>query len=216
MNLYIVVEGDRSEARVYPEWIRHINPTLTQVKTLAQLEHNQYYLVSGHGYPNYLEVVKNAVRDINAINSIDRLVVAVDSDDMTVNVKTAELKAAVDSIGTTKDVRYVVQQQCFESWCLGNRKIIQRKPQSAELRSLMQHYNVIDDDPALMTSNTDDLNGSQFAFKYLSLVMQEKSIHYSKRNPKYVADSKYLFHILRRADETSHVSTIRDLRSAVS
>lgn len=216
MNLYIVVEGDRSESEIYPHWIKHINPVLKQVFQLSDIATDTYFLVSGHGYPSYLSVVKNAVEDINEKQGFDRLVVAIDSEDASVAEKSQEVQDCIDSIGTALDCRIIVQQKCFESWCLANKKLIQRNPQNLLLREYIAHYNVVERDPALMPSISPDLTSSQFAFKYLSLAMQEKGIYYSKRNPRYVADSRFFYHLNQRAINTNHIATLNDFRLAFS
>lgn len=214
MNIYIVVEGDRSESAIYPSWIKHLNPRLSQVTNIADIRSDNFYLISGHGYPNYLSIIQDAVKDINENDSIDRLVVAVDSEDETVAAKTLEIKAAIDSVGTAKDARVIVQEKCIESWCLGNRKVIQRNPQNRTLQEFKEFYDVSIDDPAKMGAMNSDLTAAQFAFRYLSLAMQEKGIYYSKRDPRYVADSRYFFHLRKRCTDDKHIATFSDFLSA--
>ena len=216
MNYYVVVEGDRSEADVYPHWIKHINPQLKQEYSLADIVNNSFYLVSGHGYPNYLQIIKDAINDCNTTAAIDRLIIAVDSEEMGVVEKRREIESIIDEVGSTKDTRIIIQEMCFESWCLGNRKAIQRNPQNATLARYIANYNVIDLDPAKMPSLEEGLTPGQMAFKYLSLAMQEKGIFYSKANARYVSDAKYFFHLQKRATETNHIETFKDLVSAFS
>ncbi len=47
MNLYIVVEGRTSEKKVYPCWIKRINPILVEITDLDDFSGNNYYLISG-------------------------------------------------------------------------------------------------------------------------------------------------------------------------
>lgn len=214
MNFYIVVEGDRSEALIYPKWIKLLNPKMSQVTSIADIKSDNFFLVSGHGYPNYLNIIRNAVLDSNGNDSIDRLVIAIDSEDFSVAEKTLEIESVIQEIGATKDTRIIVQEKCFESWCLGNRKIIQRNPQNKALQKFKQFYDVSIDDPAKMGAINDETTEAQFAFKYLSLAMQEKGIYYSKKDPRYVADSKFFFHLQRRLQDTNHIATFANFLNA--
>ena len=51
MNLYFLVEGAKTEMKVYPKWLSHLIPELTQVASLSDVNDNNFYMLSGGGVP---------------------------------------------------------------------------------------------------------------------------------------------------------------------
>lgn len=85
MNLYIIVEGEQTEMKVYPEWLHLLTPQLERVDDAwgIKTDSNSYYLFSAGGIPSIFNHVSNAVADINEINAssdakYDYLVVCID------------------------------------------------------------------------------------------------------------------------------------------
>ncbi len=81
MNVYVVVEG-KGDRIVYRSWIPLVNPDLRSVDSISEVTRDNFYIVSGMGYPHYFEIIDNAISDVNSPGSFDRLVVSVDSEDM--------------------------------------------------------------------------------------------------------------------------------------
>jgi hypothetical protein len=54
-------------------------------------------LISGNGYPNYLNVIENAIKDVNSLGNFDSLVIAVDSEDKAYQDKYDEIKIHLES-----------------------------------------------------------------------------------------------------------------------
>lgn len=52
MNLYFLVEGRRTEKKVYRAWIHHVFPDLHEATTIEEVESNHFFLISGDGYPS--------------------------------------------------------------------------------------------------------------------------------------------------------------------
>ena len=71
MNLYIVVEGEQTETKVYPAWLQILVPQLHRIDDAWNLSENSdsYYLFSAGGIPSIDKHVSNAVADINEINA---------------------------------------------------------------------------------------------------------------------------------------------------
>ena len=71
MNLYIIVEGEQTEMKVYPEWLHLLAPQLERVDDAwgIKTDSNSYYLFSAGGIPSIFNHVSNAVADINEINA---------------------------------------------------------------------------------------------------------------------------------------------------
>jgi hypothetical protein len=82
VNLYILVEGDVGAKLIYKEWIQLANKSLRYVRDISEIEKNNYYPSAG-GYPFYFESMEGAIADVNYWGNIDRLVFAVDSEELT-------------------------------------------------------------------------------------------------------------------------------------
>ena len=90
MNIYVVVEGE-TEKRVYPSWIPLVNPSLTYVDHPSKVATNNFCIVSAMGYPFCMNLIRDAIEDVNAAGAFDRLVVLVDSEQATRDEKIAEI-----------------------------------------------------------------------------------------------------------------------------
>ena len=83
MNLYFLVEGRSTEKKVYPKFINHfIGSDLKRVNQFDEVEKNNYFLISGNGYPRILsDVLKNSIQDINSVGTYNYLIICIDTDD---------------------------------------------------------------------------------------------------------------------------------------
>lgn len=62
MNLYFLVEGRRTEAKVYPKWLSHLLPHFSRVERFNEVDDKNYFLISGEGNPSILDVhLPNAI-----------------------------------------------------------------------------------------------------------------------------------------------------------
>ncbi len=209
MNIYILVEGEGTERQAYRSWVNFVNPNLSYVSNLADLADNRYFIIAGFGYPNYLERIDNAIEDVNT-NNISRLVIAVDSEEASYEEKYSEISNHVTEHKCIADVRIVIQHFCFETWALGNRRIIGTNIHNPLLREFINFYNVTSNDPELLPPYSG-LNRAQFAFNYLNLALrnQYSRLIYSKRKPHPVCNLPYFQNVKRRLDETGHIPSFR-------
>ncbi|MDB9315843.1 hypothetical protein PN462_22215 [Spirulina sp. CS-785/01] len=126
MNLYFLVEGRSTETKLYPRWLQYLVPELTQVDNHDDVQKNNYYLVSGQGYPAILNYLSTAVEDITEVGVYNYLVICVDADEDSVKERKEEIRTFIEEqnfeLGSTK-VKIIIQNRCIESWLLGNRKI---------------------------------------------------------------------------------------------
>jgi hypothetical protein len=51
MNVYFLVEGKRTEKKVYPLWLSHLVPELRKMQWYHQVVKNNYCVFSGNGFP---------------------------------------------------------------------------------------------------------------------------------------------------------------------
>lgn len=216
MNIYVVTEG-KVETLVYREWIPRINPNLSPVQHIDQVQQGNVYLVSAKGYPLYFDVISKAVEDINHLRIFDRLVICADSEELTRNEKLEELHKFMDGHYCTVETRIVIQHFCFETWALANRKIVRDNPSSPKLREYKRFYNVRTSDPEYLPSKPDEgLNRAQLATRYLRAALNDKyrNLTYTKSNPGPILHHKYLAQVKLRYEETGHIDSFGDFLQA--
>ncbi|NQT35120.1 hypothetical protein HQ587_08020 [bacterium] len=216
MNIYLVVEG-KCEKKVYSKWVRWANPNLRITSAISEVSSNHIYMVSGDGYPPYFDVIEDGARDVFENTVFDRLVVSVDSEDMSYEEKFSEISDFINSLGLSIDYRIIIQHFCLETWGLGNRVVVPRNPQTENVRRYRSLYDVLTRDPeGLPGLPNDDLNRSQFAARYLRSIISEKYSHstYSKRNPSVLCNHKYYQRVMSRYIETGHIASFNGFLTA--
>ena len=214
MNLYFLVEGKKTERKVYPAWLSYLLPELKQVKNYEEVNQNNYYLFSGEGYPSIInDHLPNAIEDITSIGKYNYLVVCLDAEENTV----AEIKQEIYDFIQKKRINLgntnlilIIQNRCLETWFLGNRKIYSRNPQSSPLLDYTRYYNVSENCPELMGNYQGFNIHAQFHGAYLRSLFHEKNISYSKKNPGDVLQPYYLDQLLKRIqDEPQHLPSLQ-------
>ena len=148
MNIHVVVEGSNTEKSVYKKWVPCVNPDLKHVEQLSEVRSNEFSIVAGMGYPSYFDIIDAAIVDVEDHGDIDRLVIAVDSEDMDFEEKQIEICEHLGSApNCVAETSIIIQHFCFEAWALGNRRIIRSNCQCPILREYKAFYNVHDRDP---------------------------------------------------------------------
>lgn len=217
MNVYIIVEGDRTEYIVYPKWLEILAPGLRRVDNVSDISENNYYIFSGGGIPSIYNHVANAVEDINAINAegkvtIDYLMVCIDTEEESRDYIFEQIDNVLAqrelSVETFK-LEVFEQKVSMETWFLGNRRIFKSNPEDADLRRYIAHHNVKDDDPEMMENISEDefSTKAQFHHAYLRRLLKEQHVTYAKSRPGEVCEKYYLDRIIERHDDTGHIAT---------
>lgn len=201
MNLYILVEGRRTEVKVYPGWLAHLLPRYTRVRSCDDARENNYFLISGEGYPSLLQHLENAVEDVRRSGRYRYLLLCLDADELSVQERQAEiyeyLRVEGISLGPV-DLRIIVQNRCIETWFLGNRKALTRAPQSAALRRYIDFHDVSQVDPEQMGCYPGFRNHADYHGAYLREMLWERGVSYTKEYPRHVTDVAYLEQLLLR------------------
>ncbi|MGK7887421.1 MAG: hypothetical protein AB4057_22685 [Crocosphaera sp.] len=119
MNIYFLVEGRHTEKKLYPQWLQYYIPELRKVQFYDQVEHNNYYLLSGKGYPRILnDGLFEAVQDIQETGKYDYLVICVDAEEDSVSEKRQEVNNFIESNGMDLDqteLILIIQNRCIET-----------------------------------------------------------------------------------------------------
>ena len=210
MNVYLVTEGPVGEKQIYSCWAPLANPSLRVIRSIDEITQDCIFIVSGGGYPGYFEVIENAAKDVAAIPAFDRLIVAIDSEEQTYAEKFAEIDGFIGGLGLGVNYRIVVQHFCLETWALGNRAIVSRKPKNQKVREYLSLFDVLRLDPELLPGKRDEgLNRAQFAEKYLRRLLNEKfrNLTYTKSNPGALLHKKYYEQVHSRLVDTGHIGS---------
>lgn len=216
MNIYIVTEG-KAEKIVFQSWIPLVNPSLSYITNLDDLANDNFYIISAMGYPYYFNIIENAIQDVNNLGRFDRLVLSIDSEDMTRQDKYDEIYEFVSRLNCITEIIVVIQHFCFETWALGNRKLFRTNPSHSKLREYKRLFNVKTNDPELLPSKPDEeMNRAQFAEKYLRLALNDRfrNLSYIKSNPKALLHTTYFTQIKNRLDDTGHIASFDDFLNA--
>lgn len=217
MNIYLVVEGLAGAKMVYAHWVPLVNPDLRVRKNIDEVDQNSLWIVGGGGIPSYYQVIKAGVEDVASNESFDRLVVAIDSEDMSCHEKKSEIEELIDGLNFNIAYRVVVQHFCLETWFLGNRSIISRNSDVECVRKYRGIYDVLDNDPELLPEVPENsLNRAQFAYKYLSGLINAKNpiLRYKKNRPSFILNDKYYNRVKERFDQTEHIASFGDFLMA--
>lgn len=216
MNIYLVVEGF-GEKRVYSKWIPYVNRNLRVASRITDVTKNHVFIVTGGGYPNYFDIIKDGALDVHASSTFDRLVIGVDSEDLGHDEKLEEISSFMTKIGLDIDYRIVVQHFCLETWALGNRAIVPRQPKTDKVREYRNIWDVLENDPAeLPVLPKAQFTRAQFAELYLRAILNDRNrnITYTKRNTKALLNLKYYQQVKTRMQDTNHIASFRGFLAA--
>lgn len=207
MNIYFLVEGNSTEKKIYPKWLEYLIPDLVRVQYYDQVKNNNYYLISGQGYPSILyDGLDNAVDKILEAPRYDYLVLCVDADEDSVEERIQYIRNFISNkniyLGKTK-VEIIVQNRCIETWLLGNKKMFDsRQPLDLPLASYVNYYDVSQHNPEEM-GKYDRRNHADFHYEYLREIFISKNTTYSKKNPKDAKERYYFEELQKRVREQS-------------
>jgi hypothetical protein len=213
MNLYFIVEGRRTEKKVYPAWLSFLIPKFSQVQWAYQAKNENYFLFNGNGFPALLHnhLVKS-IEEINELGNFNYLVLILDTDESTINERIQEVTNFVANEAIKlKNCELVVipQNRCIETWFLGNRLVFKSNPKSSNLVEFIRFYNVKNNDPEKMGVYKNYNTHSQFHADYCTEYLRERNIRYSKNHPNGVVDKPYLDELVNRLKKTRDLNSFR-------
>lgn len=214
MNIFFLVEGEHTETKVYPKWLTYLLPMFKRVYSAPNATKNNYYLISGKGYERLLgTVLDKTIEELIQTNNFDYLVICVDADNRTVeetkNIIQTIIKEIPLQLPSRTELKIIVQNKCIETWFLGNRQIWKRNPQSKQLRDYIEFYNIYELNPEDMERINDSHTVSDFHYRYLKEILQERGISYTKKSPNHVIEKHYLDELINRQEETNHLQSFK-------
>lgn len=205
MNFYLLVEGKKTEAKIYPAWFSYLLSSYKRIHNFNEITDNCYFLYSANGYPSIIhEHLPNAVKDMKKVSKFHALVLALDAGELGYEKRMNEVidfAKREKLLGTSFEFYVIIQNVCIETWLLGNRKIMTRNAKSPQLKEYIQHYNVLLNDPEKMERYEGFNTKEQFHNEYLMEVFKEKGITYNKNNPGDTKEKFYLDEIIKRIEK---------------
>lgn len=211
MNIYFLVEGKHTEMKVYPKWLSFLIPELEKTTYFDKAIKNNYYIISGYGFPSLLHNhLRNSVDDINNVGNYDYFVICLDADEQSIANCKQEIVDFMrkENILLNSNTKFeiIVQNKCLETWFLGNSKIFKKNPNNDFLRECVEFYNVKENDPEFMGKLPDfESSTSVFHSIYLQELLAERNIRYNKANPQGVTEEYFLRELVLRNQKTKHI-----------
>ncbi|QSQ21273.1 hypothetical protein JY651_39800 [Pyxidicoccus parkwayensis] len=200
MKLYLLVEGEQTEKRLFRAWLGHCFPQLSEVQTPADLAADTFFLLAGMGYPSYLQRIPQALEDA-AQHHVDHLFICIDSEDRTYEQRRSEVAGILEAAATALQrrglqflgrIHVIVADCCVESWLLGHRRLVPRQPTAEDLLRFKQFYDVSLDDPERMGCPTHAMSRALYHHDYLRAVFRHHGQTYLKNNPGIAREGNYL------------------------
>lgn len=221
-SLYLLVEGGETEPAIYNAWLPHLMAGATRLARPedARSEYGSYIL-AGYGYPSLLRRVEDAIADITTFRGFGRLVIALDSEDRSVEETAREVMEVIDQHGCPVPAEVVVAQCCIESWLLGNRKFVKRNPATDALCAFRNEYDVTRLDPELMPNARASRHNTraQYHKAYLRAAYAEHGLRFTESKPGPALEPSYLQALMERAarEETpKHLRTFAAMLATFS
>lgn len=115
MNLYAVVEGELASKKIYEYWIPYINPNLSYIDHISQIVSDNFSILMGGGQPGILERIDAAIVDVNAYGNIDRLIIALDSEDFTFEERYKWIYQHIAQMHCVAEIRIIIQHFCIHN-----------------------------------------------------------------------------------------------------
>lgn len=220
MNIYAIVEGEKATKKIYRNWISYFNNKLKPIDSLIEYKENNYFLFAGHGQNEFPDKIAKAVEDVNAIESVDRLVIGIDSENLSFEEKKLEVESWIEKFKIRVEVRIVIQHFCLETWLLGNRTVFRKKPQDLDLLKYIDLFDVRTYDPELLPKNDEEgLNRAKFAYRYLRAGIRDvygNKKWYSKSNPGIALEEGFYNQVRQRCIKSEQIKSFKSFMDAFS
>jgi hypothetical protein len=221
---FFLVEGERTEPKIYRKWVEYSFPKLTFVNQIQSVTNDCYCIFAGGGYPKIFtdepSPLEICLRDIKDHGGIDHFFICLDSEEDNYQTRFKEVETELETIkkigiypSFQTRIHIIVQHCCIETWFLGHSKMLRKNPQSQKLSEFKKFYNVSINDPELMDYPKGYLTKASFHLDYLKEMLREKNpnLTYTKKYPGSTTEKFYLEALRQRCEKTGHLPSLKRL-----
>ena len=220
MNIYMLMEGE-TEPLLYPVWLKFIAPNMQQVFFVEQVKENNFYVITGKGYPRLVtDKLEDTIKDITDYPIFDQLWIILDADDRSVEEREQEAHDKVTSILLENpilslgecQVHVIAQKVCIETWGLANTRVFPHHKMTGELRNFYDHYDISSEDPEDMDKPISfEFSVGAYHHKYLKTMLRTRNekIIYSKKSPSPLNMKSYFDEIVLRVVTDGQVNSFK-------
>jgi hypothetical protein len=204
VNLLFLVEGGKTEPKVYKAWLSHLFSQINFVDRPEDMTTNSCRIIAGNGYPNMVSAPKilggrsrleECLLDIKKYNNIDHFFFCVDSEDDPYQTRFDEIHSKLEDFKTklgidqTQNTEFhiIIQNCCFETWALGNADIpaqYSAKGNSDFFSVFQPYYDVLTNDPELMGVHLNILQNPDFTRNISSNICENLACFIKKKDLK--------------------------------
>ena len=231
MNLLFLVEGGKTEPKVYKAWLQHLFPSLTFVVRPEDMTMNTCRIIAGDGYPNMVSKPKQypgvsrleaCLIDIEKFGNVNHFFICIDSEENSYIDRFNEVKSKLDDLksgynidSSKTEIHIIIQHCCIETWALGNAEIPNEYSSigsSTVLSDFQAYYDILVNDPEEMLSFPRGYifrTKAKFHERYLKEYLRQFGLSYSKKDPKVVEGKKYLDALKKRCELMNHLSSLK-------
>lgn len=231
MNLLFLVEGGKTEPKIYKSWVKHVFPELSFVVRPEDMTLNTYRIIAGCGYPNMVSTPKKSIgvsrleaciKDINDYQNVNHFFICVDSEEESYEARFNDIKSRLDTLkysygldSSKTEFHIIIQYCCIESWALGNSEIPKKyisTGASQKLSVFQDYYNVLLNDPENMLCSPAEWNFAtkqKFHRTYLQEYFKEYGLFYNKNNPRFIDEKEYLDALTKRCTSSQDLNSLR-------
>jgi hypothetical protein len=211
--------------------LQHLFPSLTFVVRPEDMTINTCRIIAGDGYPNMVSKPKQypgvsrleaCLRDIKTFGNVNHFFICIDSEENSYTDRFHEVKSKLDDLksgynidSSNTEIHIIIQHCCIETWALGNAEIPNEYPlikSSTVLSDFQAYYDILVNDPEEMSSCPPGYiftTKAKFHERYLQEYLRRFGLSYSKKDPKVVADKKYLDALKKRCESMNHLSSLK-------
>jgi len=211
MNFYVLVEGKSTEKMLLRAWLKFVFPSLSEVQSLDSVMADNYFILSGKGYPQYLDRIPEALQDIARHGNIDHFIVWIDSEENSYDQKVLEIQQLIEGREYFGRKHIIVANCCVETWLIANKKMLKKVPASQVLRSFKRFYDVSRQDPEVMGNHPEYNTKAQFHYEYLREMHFDKGLSYTKNHPGTAQEKHYFDALVSRLATTNHIPSFRSM-----
>ena len=217
MRLCFLLEGKRTEPKLYRSWLQHVFPNLPEIHDPVSWQGDGFWLISGGGQPGIFDRIPEVVADIAACNAqVDHFFLCLDAEDEDPQVvrQKADAKLQRHARPGFQPV-VIVQTCCIETWLLGDRALFRHHPRHSDLESFRAFFDVTTEDPETMDRPDGFETKAHFHGRYLKAAARDIGATYSKEVPgKYFCAESHFRELVQRTRDTSHLRSFGLLASS--